>query len=94
MVLPSPMTTPEAQVKLLENKKCKLYIRPESSASLVNEIVNRIPSIKTVVAPELEDFLQDQQAEPFIYQKSWEINKDDPWLVFHTSGTTSESNFG
>ena len=84
------MTTPEAQVKILENKKCMLYMRPESSASLVNEIVNYVPSIITIVAPELKDLLQDQQAAPFIHHKSWEVNKDDPWLVFHTSGTTGK----
>jgi len=85
------MTTPEAQIKILENKNCTLYMRPETSASLVNEIVKRVPTIRVVVAPELKDLLQDQQAEPFVYPKTWEEGKDDPWLVFHTSGTTGKS---
>lgn len=60
-------------------------------ATVVDEIVQRDLNIRIVVAPELEELLQDKQSKPFVYQKSWKEGKDDPWLVFHTSGTTGKS---
>ncbi|MCJ1312470.1 hypothetical protein MMC25_006144 [Agyrium rufum] len=47
--------------------------------------------VQKVASPELEGLLRDEPAEPFVYRKSWKEGKDDPWLVFHTSGTTGNS---
>lgn len=38
--------------------------------------------------PDLQEWLREEQAQPVLYAKSWEEAKSDPWLVFHTSGTT------
>ncbi|KAF7865939.1 hypothetical protein EAF04_006103 [Stromatinia cepivora] len=89
MILPSPMMTPEAQLYILDKKNCNLYVRPESMGSVVDHIVQRREGLEIVAAPALEDLLQDKVAEQFIYGKSWEEGKDDPWLTFHTSGTTA-----
>lgn len=90
MVLPSPMMTPEAQLHILDKKNCNLYVRAESMASTVDHIVQRRHGLEIITGPELEELLQDKQAEPFLYRKSWEEGKDDPWLTFHTSGTTGK----
>jgi len=37
---------------------------------------------------ETSDLLQDGSPLSFPYTKTWEQAKDDPWLTFHTSGTT------
>ena len=51
----------------------------------------RIPySMDSFDFPELDQFLKDDEATQFFYKKSWEEGKDDPWLVFHTSGTTGK----
>ena len=84
------MMTPDAQLQILKKKNCTLYVRAESMSPVVDEVVQRDPKIGIVAAPELEELLQDKLAEPFTYSKSWEEGKDDPWLVFHTSGTTGK----
>ncbi|PQE27382.1 AMP-binding enzyme protein [Rutstroemia sp. NJR-2017a WRK4] len=88
MVLPSPMMPSDAHLHILKEKECDLYMRPESMASIVDHVVQRREGLQIVAAPALEDLLQDKPAEPFNYKKSWEEARDDPWLVFHTSGTT------
>src|SRR3954466_9537082 len=90
MVLPSPMMTPEAQLHILDQKNCNLYVRPESMGSTVDHIVQRRHGLQIIAGPGLEELLQDNQAEPFVYRKSWEEGKEDPWLTFHTAGTTGK----
>ncbi|KAE8306517.1 AMP-binding enzyme [Aspergillus transmontanensis] len=88
MVLPSPLVTAEAQLRILENKRCTVYLRPSSMASQVDAILREAPHIQTVDVPEIDEFIREDEAVPYIYGKTWEEGKDDPWLVFHTSGTT------
>ncbi|KAI9644584.1 hypothetical protein NHQ30_006605 [Ciborinia camelliae] len=73
---------------ILNKQECNLYVRPESMGSILDHVVQRRGGLQIVAAPALEDLLQDQPAEQFPYQKSWEEARDDPWLTFHTSGTT------
>ncbi|PQE08772.1 AMP-binding enzyme protein [Rutstroemia sp. NJR-2017a BVV2] len=68
--------------------ECNIYMRPESMASVVDHVARRREGLQIVAAPALEDLLQDKPAQQFRYQKSWEEARDNPWLVFHTSGTT------
>lgn len=42
----------------------------------------------TLKIPELAEFLDSTPAKLVPFTKTWEEAKDDPWLVFHTSGTT------
>ena len=84
------MITPEAQLHILAAKECTLYIRPECMAAAVDTVVQHRTSIRIVVAPDLGEMLQETHANPVIYEKSWQEGKDDPWLVFHTSGTTGQ----
>lgn len=93
MILPSTTMTLDAQVHMLNKKECNIYMRPESMASVVDHIAQRRKGLQIVAAPALEDLLQDKPAEQFKYQKSWEEARDDPWLVFHTSGTTGMPRF-
>lgn len=88
MILPSSIVTREAQLRILSIKNCKVYMRPESMATVIDEILQHQPSVRTATAPELHELLQDTPAKPVYYHKSWEDARDDPWLVFHTSGTT------
>ncbi|KAH8427638.1 putative AMP-binding enzyme [Aspergillus melleus] len=88
MVLPSPLITPEAQVRILEKKSCKLYLRPVEMAAPVDTILKTVSDVETITVPNTEEFLRDEEAAPVVYGKTWEEGKDDPWMVFHTSGTT------
>ena len=88
MILPSPLITPEAQLRILEKKDCKLYLRPVEMAGPVDAILQKAPHIECITVPGVEEFLRDDAALPVLYGKTWDEGKDDPWLVFHTSGTT------
>ncbi|PYH40575.1 putative AMP-binding enzyme [Aspergillus saccharolyticus JOP 1030-1] len=89
IVLPSPLITPEAQLRIFRQKKCTVYLRPASMAEHVAGILQEAPEkLQTLTVPELGEFMQDAEAAPYTYPKSWEEGKDDPWIVFHTSGTT------
>lgn len=91
MVLPSPLVTAEAQLRILKGKECTLYLRPDEMAASVSAILEGVPHIQTITVPSLEEFLREtgeSEVAPVNYPKSWVEGKDDPWLVFHTSGTT------
>ncbi|KAE8151841.1 putative AMP-binding enzyme [Aspergillus avenaceus] len=88
MILPSPLVTPEAQLRILALKNCKLYLRPVEMARPVDAILQKAPDVKSITVPGAEEFLKDEEPSPVVYGKTWEEGKDDPWLVFHTSGTT------
>ena len=88
MVLPSPLITPEAQLRVLEKKNCKLYLRPVEMAAPVDAVLKTVSDVETITVPNSEEFLRDEEAAPMVYGKTWEEGKNDPWMVFHTSGTT------
>lgn len=88
MVLPSPLVTPHAQLQIFEKTGCTLYLRPEEMAESVAGILKDTSHIQPITLPPLEHFLNETEAIPFNYSKAWAEGKDDPWLVFHTSGTT------
>lgn len=44
-----------------------------------------------MTVPEIDEFMKETEAPIYTYTKAWEEGKDDPWLVFHTSGTTGSS---
>ncbi|KAJ5718555.1 hypothetical protein N7488_004201 [Penicillium malachiteum] len=90
MVLPSPLVTPAAQSKIFEAKGCTIYLRPEEMAESVAGILKdeNASHMQTVTVPPLDQFLNETEATPVNYSQTWEEGQDDPWLVFHTSGTT------
>ncbi|OJD25562.1 hypothetical protein ACJ73_03066 [Blastomyces percursus] len=88
MVLPSPLLTPEAQLRVLEKTNCKLHLQPLEMAGSVSNILQDAPHVEQITVPGIEEFFQDDEADPVVYSKTWDEGKEDPWLVFHTSGTT------
>jgi acyl-coenzyme A synthetase/AMP-(fatty) acid ligase len=44
--------------------------------------------IQAIEVPGIEEFFREEEAETITYSKTWDEGKDDPWLVYHTSGTT------
>ncbi|PYI02362.1 AMP-binding enzyme [Aspergillus sclerotiicarbonarius CBS 121057] len=88
MVLPSPLVTAEAQLQILEKKGCTIYLRPLSMAAPVEAVLQKAPHIQAITVPDTEAFMQEAEAAPINYSKTWDEGRADPWLVFHTSGTT------
>ncbi|KAL2380324.1 hypothetical protein RJZ90_004686 [Blastomyces dermatitidis] len=88
MVLPSPLLTPGAQLRVQEKTNCKLYLRPSEMAGPASNILRNAPHVEQITASGIEEFFRDDEADPMVYSKTWDEGKEDPWLVFHTSGTT------
>ena len=88
MILPSSLVTREAQLHILSKTACSIYVRTEDMAAIVDDLAQHKPDLQTITAPQISELMQDAPADIFPYAKSWKDGKDDPWLVFHTSGTT------
>ncbi|OAT05989.1 AMP-binding enzyme [Blastomyces gilchristii SLH14081] len=88
MVLPSPLLTLGAQLRVQEKTNCKLYLRPSEMAGPASNILRNAPHVEQITASGIEEFFRDDEADPMVYSKTWDEGKEDPWLVFHTSGTT------
>jgi acyl-coenzyme A synthetase/AMP-(fatty) acid ligase len=88
MILPSPLASIEAQIRILQQKDCKIYVRPPTMSAFVDKILINAKEIISIDGPELNDLLVDGEISSRSYGKSWNEGKDDPWLVYHTSGTT------
>ena len=56
--------------------------------SLVDRAVGDISDISVLEIPEITEWISCDEARLFPYNKSWDEGKSDPWLIFHTSGTT------
>jgi acyl-coenzyme A synthetase/AMP-(fatty) acid ligase len=54
----------------------------------VTAILQGTSHIQTIEVPDIAQFFREDEAEAVNYSKTWEEGKDDPWLVYHTSGTT------
>lgn len=94
VILPSTLVPPDGQKRILNAKNCCLYLRPASLADQVGVLLKGTPHIQAITVPEIGHFMQETEATRFTYPKTWEDGKDDPWLVFHTSGTTGELSDG
>lgn len=88
MIVLSSFATPEAQLRILSLKGCTVYVTADDTGNAAKELGEREPNIQFVQAPKLDKLLNEAPADPVEYQKSWENGKHDPWLIFHTSGTT------
>ncbi|KAL4894247.1 AMP-binding enzyme [Aspergillus ambiguus] len=88
MIVPSPLITAETQLRILVKKQCMIYLRPMAMKDKVKELLQKAPNMKVITVPELDEFMQEKCTVPYIYPKTWDEGKEDPWMVFHTSGTT------
>lgn len=59
-------------------------------ADQVRAILKDTSHLRAITVPDLGEFVNETEATPFCYPKTWEEGKEDPWLVFHTSGTTGK----
>lgn len=75
-------------MKIFAAKDCALYLRPSSFAEKVATFLQEAPNVQPITVPDIEVFENEAEAPIYAYSKTWEEGKDDPWLVFHTSGTT------
>lgn len=89
LVLPLSSVTPEGRQQILAQKQCTQFLHSRNwHTQTWEEVVSLDSAVKALEVPELTHFIKAQPAEPVTYTKTWAEGKDDPWLCFHTLGTT------
>ena len=86
--MPFPLAPTAAKGYLLDVTGCSAFVYAETSEPGAHGILATRAQIKGVKAPPLGDWITETKAEPYPYEKSWDEAKDDPWIIFHSSGTT------
>ncbi|KAL8978547.1 MAG: hypothetical protein Q9177_006376, partial [Variospora cf. flavescens] len=74
--------------KLVKTTNCRAFVCAKSFEKQAEVIIKASQDMPVVVAPEVAELLAEGPSPPYAYTKSWEEAKDDPWIIFHTSGTT------
>ena len=88
MLLPFPLAPPAAKLHLIDATGCNTFLCAESSLLSVDKLLAARPQVRRITVPALENWITASPARPFPYDKTWDEAKNDPWIIFHTSGTT------
>ncbi|KAF2179124.1 putative AMP-binding enzyme [Zopfia rhizophila CBS 207.26] len=90
LLLPSPYATAEAQAHLLHASGCQTFIHAAPFRSNVETVLSNMQGNKVhaLQVPELSDWLREGPSPHLQYRKTWDEARTDPWMIFHTSGTT------
>ncbi|KAJ5799260.1 uncharacterized protein N7518_001328 [Penicillium psychrosexuale] len=82
------VTEKENHAYVLQKAECEVYLSTEHVAKDIKAALEHAPEIQYMAAPSLDDLFRDKEPIAIEYTKPWDDAKDDPWLVFHSSGTT------
>ncbi|CAI6335581.1 unnamed protein product [Periconia digitata] len=88
ILFPFPMAVTPIKLHLLNSTGCKYLLHVADDREEVSKLLVDNPQIQPTAVPELEAWLYSGDAPAYPYSKSWNEGKDDPWIIFHTSGTT------
>lgn len=87
MFLPSPHNPAEVQKDLLHATHTQLLLCSEESATQARDLVK--PSgVQLAVVPTLAELFDASPVEHVLYKKTHQQEKNRPFVVLHTSGTT------
>lgn len=78
----------------MKETKTEAYLCAESNKEIVFQLLKDLRGIRIIEIPEEHDWIFAQSKKIYTYEKSWEEAKNDPWIVFHTSGTTGQWHLG
>lgn len=90
LILPSMFLTDENHAHILNETECEVYLGTEDVADAIKAVLPYAPRVQYIAAPNLDNLFQDTEPIEMEFGRSWDEAKDDPWLVFHSSGTTGE----
>jgi acyl-coenzyme A synthetase/AMP-(fatty) acid ligase len=85
----SPKNNVEGALAVLSAANCSVWVKPQEQPMLplVNEFLQQ-KSMKVLEMPGVDELLDVELTEPFLYDKTFERARDDPFCLLHTSGTT------
>jgi acyl-coenzyme A synthetase/AMP-(fatty) acid ligase len=88
MLVPYPLAPPPVKQHLLTAANCKVLFHITQDIGQVEMFLQPLPHVKAIMVPDLNTWLSAPSIAPIPCRKAWQEGKDDPWLIFHTSGTT------
>jgi acyl-CoA synthetase (AMP-forming)/AMP-acid ligase II len=91
ILFPSLLANTQGKLSLVDATKSKAIVYASPLASVAEEIHKYRPEIEQIQAPELDVWFNEEISPVYPYTKSYEEAKNDPAVIFHTSGTTSGS---
>jgi acyl-coenzyme A synthetase/AMP-(fatty) acid ligase len=88
MLVLSPLAPPAVTQHLLKSANCKLLFHTSQDTDSIKRILQESRNVQSTPVPNLDIWLDAPYIAPPAALKSGDDGKDDPWLIFHTSGTT------
>ena len=88
-LLASPRNSLMAHNSLLENTSCQVLLTPKSVPPLARAVLAH-RSMKHIVIPELERWLESPPDAPYPYNRTFHQARYEPFVVVHTSGSTGK----
>ena len=92
LLLPSPFLSSSGEAHILEESSCRAYLCGSELKERVSEVLGLVKAsdVLELKVPELSELFSNKDAPSFPFTKTWDEAADNPWLIFHTSGTTGE----
>jgi acyl-coenzyme A synthetase/AMP-(fatty) acid ligase len=88
MLVLSPLTPPPVTQHLLASARCLFLLHASQEDDQIKHILQGNPDIQSILVPDLSTWLDAPPIASSPASKPWIEGRDDPWLIFHTSGTT------
>ncbi|KAH6981580.1 hypothetical protein BKA56DRAFT_484717 [Ilyonectria sp. MPI-CAGE-AT-0026] len=85
----SPKNNLGGALAVLKAANCRIWVKSQAQPMfpLVEEILQN-KYMTTLELPSIDELLDAEGTEPFIYDKQFKEAMDDPFCILHTSGTT------
>jgi len=94
MLCPFSLAPPLVKKHLIDRTNCKFYLHPQFLEPQVKSLLEDRQDVLAIAVPELSEWLMtEKEAEAYPPKKLFHESRDDPWLIFHTSGTTGTFTF-
>ncbi|PSN68711.1 acetyl-CoA synthetase-like protein [Corynespora cassiicola Philippines] len=88
LLIPFSLAPTPVKQHLIDAANCKFCIYSEEVQDQLKGLLDGRTHIRPVVIPPVDTWFTDVAATHYPYHKSWDEGQHDPWLIFHTSGTT------
>lgn len=89
--MPSLLASLEAQTHLAKTTDVRTFLCARPLVLVTERLQEAIPGSAIIVVPELEDWLVEEEVSEYEYKKTWEEAREDPFTVYHTSGSSGLS---
>jgi hypothetical protein len=80
--------TIQGTTDLLAQTQCDVWITTHDGSERGNDLVKERMTLRVLIIPSVEYFLEDEKTAHYPYAKTWDEAKSDVIYIIHTSGTT------